>query len=396
MKKHNHLRLLLIEDNIVNARIVEAMLSRVEDQTFQIQCADSLVAALDLLAHNIFDVALVDLTLPDSKGLDTFLTVQRNAPLLPIIVLTGLEDESVALNAVQQGAQDFLAKGALNKEALLRSLNYAMARRQSPSETANQAVSQGNIIGFVGSSGGVGTTTLACHSAVELGHSNKKVLLVDLDVSSAGSSFLMKVTSPHTLLDATLNLHRLDSSFWKGIVSSPRDGVDLLQAPGAVGANEQLDADRVRHVLRSARSFYDWIVVDLGRLTASTATVLAEIQDLFVVTTPQVHALHETVRLLQKLVDCGISRDKLRLLLNRSNKEMVISKNDIEKALGYTLYGWFGDYSAEINESHAQGLLLDEKLRLHTQVAQVMRKLRGIEEKPPSRLGFGLLRLART
>jgi Flp pilus assembly CpaE family ATPase len=396
MKKTNNLRVLLIEDNLINSRIVEAMLSRVEDQTFLIQCAESLVAALDLLARDIFDVALVDLSLPDSNGLETFLSVQRNAPLLPIIVLTGLADESVALNAVQHGAQDFLAKGTLNKETLLRALNYAIARSRNPSEMANQHVGKGKIIGVVGSSGGVGTTTLACHFALELGKSEAKALLIDLDVCSAASSFLMKATSQHTLMDAAHNLHRLDSSFWKGIVCSPTEGVDLLQAPGAVGLSDPLDVDRIRHVLRSVRSIYEWTVVDLGRLTASRLTLLGEIQDLFIITTPHVPALYETVRLLQRLVDSGISRDKLRLLLNRKSKEMVISEKDVEKALGYPLYGWFGDYSSEINGAQAEGRFIDEKLRLHSQVARVMRKLRGIEEISPSRFGFNLLRLART
>src|SRR5580698_11180632 len=107
MKKSREVRVLLVEDNAVCARITEAMLARVDDQTFHIQCAETLLAALDLIAANTFDVALLDLSLPDSQGLQTFLTVQQHAPTLPIIVLSGLEDESVALTAVHQGAQDF-------------------------------------------------------------------------------------------------------------------------------------------------------------------------------------------------------------------------------------------------------------------------------------------------
>jgi pilus assembly protein CpaE len=395
MREHKHTRVLLVEDNAVSARFAEAMLSQVEDQTFHIQCAETLLAALDLLVRDIFDVALLDLTLPDSQGLETFRTIQRHAPALPVIILTGLEDESVALSAVKQGAQDFLSKGTLKKETLVRALNYAIARSSNPSETASPVPDQAKIIGLLGSNGGVGTTTLACHCALELGQTGKKVLLLDLDVSSAGASFLMKVDSPHTALDAAQNLHRLDANLWKGITCSPREGVDLLQAPGAIGISDALTAERVRHILRFARSLYGFIVVDLGRLTASKLALLEETQDLFIVTTPQLPALYETRRLLQRLVDVGLSRENLRLLLNRQTKGMAISVDQVEKALGYPVYGSIADDSAEMSEAYAEGRLLDEKLLVRKQIAQVMRKWRGIEEKPPARLGLGFLRLAR-
>jgi len=86
--------------------LTKAMPSHADAQSFDVRHAESLVAALDLLVHHVFDVAVVDLDLPDSQGLDTLLTIQRHAPKLPVIVLTGLDDESVALSAVQQDAQD--------------------------------------------------------------------------------------------------------------------------------------------------------------------------------------------------------------------------------------------------------------------------------------------------
>ena len=396
--KTKHIRVLLVEDNVISARITKAMLSRVEDQSFDVQYAETLLAALDLLVRDTFDVALLDLNLPDSQGLETFRTIQRHAPDLPVIVLTGLDDEKVALSAVQQGAQDFLAKGTLNKETLVRALNYAIARSRNPSETACQVQDKpkAKVIGLVGSKGGVGTTTLACHCALELGLTGKKVLFLDLDPSSAGASFLMKVTSPHSLLDAARNLHRLDANLWRGITCTVPGGVDLLQAPGAIGMSDVVDMDRVRHILRFVRSLYGWIVVDLGRLTASKLAILAEIEDLFIITTPHLPALYETGKLLQRLLDSGFSRENLRLLLNRKTKAMLISEDQFEKALGCPLYGSIADDSAAMSEAHAQGRFLDGKLLVHKEIAQVMRKWRGIEERPQSRFGLGFLRLART
>jgi len=86
------------------------------------------------------------------------------------------------------------------------------------------------VVGFLGAKGGVGATTIACHWAVELWRqTKKKVLLVDLDVSSASASFLMDVHSEYTTMEASMNLHRLDASFWSNLVSSTPHRVDVLQ-----------------------------------------------------------------------------------------------------------------------------------------------------------------------
>jgi Flp pilus assembly CpaE family ATPase len=396
MKSNEQVRVLLVEDNVVNARFAEGLLANVDDQVFQVQCADTLLAALDLLVRNVFDVALVDLSLPDSNGLETFLTIQRHAPDLPIIIVTGLDDEGVALTAVRRGAQDYLAKGSLKKDTLVRALNYAIARSRNPPEPAARVQDKAAVIGMLGSNGGVGTTTVACHWALELRRqTNQKVLLIDLDASSSGAAFLMKQRGPHTLLDAMQNLHRLDATLWNGFTCSPVEGVDLLQAPGAAGIYDQPTAERVRHILRFARSLYDWIVVDLGRLTVSSLATMEETKDLFIVTTPELPALFETNRLLQRLLDAGFPREKLCLLLNRKAKGISLAAADIEKALGYPVYGSIADDAREMNEAYAEGRFLDENLQIRKAVAQLIRKWRGIEEKPSARSGLAFLRFAR-
>ena len=205
----------------------------------------------------------------------------------------------------------------------------------------------------------------------------------------------MKQSAPHTLLDAMQNLHRLDAALWSGLTCSPREGVDLLQAPGVAGIQDPPTAERVRHILRFARSLYDWIVVDLGRLTVSSLATLEETKDLFIVTTPELPALFETKRLLQRLLDAGFPRERLRLLLNRKAKGISISPEDIEKALGHAVYGSITDDSREMSEAYAESRFLDENLQMRKAIAQVLRKWRGIEEKPATRPGLGFLRFAR-
>jgi pilus assembly protein CpaE len=205
----------------------------------------------------------------------------------------------------------------------------------------------------------------------------------------------MKVDFSYTLLDAAVNLHRLDTDLWGGMVCHPQNGLDFLQAPGAARVTDPLTGDRVRHVLRFAQSQYRWVVVDLGRLTAAALTVLDETQDLFVVTNVELTALHETTRLLRKLLDAGFSPDHLKLILNRKLKSDSLTPADLEKALGYTCYGSIADYSDEMTEFYAQGRFLDDRLKLRKDVARIVGRWRGVEEKRPAPTGFGLLRRLR-
>ena len=371
-------KVLLIEDNPGDARLVQEMLVDAEG-TFRVQTATSLVAALDALAHEKFDVALVDLSLPDSNGLETLLTVQRHAPGLPMVALTGLKSESMALAAVKQGAQDYLVKGTLTTESLVRALQYAMMRRQNSSGPAD--AQSATVVGFLGAKGGVGTTTIACHGALELQRqTKKKVLLIDLDASSASASFLMDAHSEYTIADATMNLHRLDPSFWSNLVCGTSHGVDLLQSPGVKRSYEPLNGERVRHVLRFARALYGYIVVDLGRLNGFTLNLTPEASELFVVTTPEVPSLYEAGYVLKKLIEPGITGGRTQLVLNRLWKGGPSSIGDFEQALGHPVYATIGDCTSDVREAYGNGQFLDERLPLRKQTRQMIAKLLGVEE----------------
>jgi signal transduction histidine kinase/HPt (histidine-containing phosphotransfer) domain-containing protein len=124
------IRVLLIDDNPNDRRLIREMLSKSRDVSFGVDCAEDLASGLQRLGDGGIDVVLTDLGLPDSKGLATFQKALEAAPGLPIVVLTDLNDESVAVRAVQVGAQDYLVKGDLDGNMLGRSLRYAIERKR--------------------------------------------------------------------------------------------------------------------------------------------------------------------------------------------------------------------------------------------------------------------------
>ncbi len=122
---------LLVEDNPGDARLILELLGEVQAQAFDLERVDRLDDALARLAHAAVDVVLLDLGLPDSQGIETFRRARRAVPDEPIVVISGLDDEKIALEAVRAGAQDYLVKGRIEGQLLARVLRYAIERKRA-------------------------------------------------------------------------------------------------------------------------------------------------------------------------------------------------------------------------------------------------------------------------
>jgi len=123
-----HLKILVIEDNPADVRLLQKKLA---PWPFELESSTRLSSGLEKIEKGTFDLVLLDLSLPDSQGIETFYQLHCHAPQIPVIVLTGLEDESVGNEAVQLGAQDYLVKGQVLPGLLGRSIKYAIERHQT-------------------------------------------------------------------------------------------------------------------------------------------------------------------------------------------------------------------------------------------------------------------------
>ncbi len=123
------MRIFLIEDNPVDALWLKRELGALPDE-FSVSEVQSLADAKETLSTERYDVVLLDLGLPDSNGLDTFLEIQPVASDIPVVVLTGMDDQQLAVDAVAKGAQDYLVKGSADSHAVVRSLNYGIERHR--------------------------------------------------------------------------------------------------------------------------------------------------------------------------------------------------------------------------------------------------------------------------
>jgi signal transduction histidine kinase len=123
--------ILLVEDNSGDKRLITEMLAEASNVTFDVKYADRLQAAMEYLGQNRVEVILLDLGLPDSQGLETLRKTYAQVSETPIVVLTGLNDEMIGTQAVNEGAQDYLIKGQVDTQLLRRTIRYAIERKQA-------------------------------------------------------------------------------------------------------------------------------------------------------------------------------------------------------------------------------------------------------------------------
>lgn len=127
----NNIKVLLVEDNPGDVFLLHELLKEVTTDVVELMPVERLFEALNDLSKEDFDVILLDLSLPDSQGLETFVIAHNQAKATPIIVLTGIDDETLAIRAMQEGAQDYLVKGQVTGDLLVRSMRYAIERQRA-------------------------------------------------------------------------------------------------------------------------------------------------------------------------------------------------------------------------------------------------------------------------
>jgi putative nucleotidyltransferase with HDIG domain len=129
--KNSSIRILLIEDNPPDVRLVEEMLRESKTNSFELESVNRLSSGLEKLHSDKIDIVLLDLGLPDCQGLSTLEKILPYTQDIAVMVLTGLADEEIGIQAVQDGAQDYLVKGQINASLLTRSMRHAVERKRT-------------------------------------------------------------------------------------------------------------------------------------------------------------------------------------------------------------------------------------------------------------------------
>ncbi|MFQ5852908.1 MAG: response regulator, partial [Candidatus Binatia bacterium] len=208
--RNPRVRVLVVEDDPGYADLLREILVRENDPLFALEWVDQLQAGLARLVQGGVDVILLDLSLPDSQGIDTFKGVHAQAPHVPVVVLTGLDDETVAIKAVQEGAQDYLVKGQVSNRMLLRAIRYAIERQR----TEEQLRRQMQRLAVLREINQAITSSLDLHAVLD-------ILLEKIDLLlpySALMVWLLESESGALDLIACRNLNEEEAKGWKKVM----------------------------------------------------------------------------------------------------------------------------------------------------------------------------------
>lgn len=380
-----HRTILLIDDSPDYAQLVQSWIAQTSGETaLVLKCAETLEAGLRQVAEGGIDLILLDLTLPDSSGFNTFAAARASAASTPIVVLSAVDTEAITLQTIHEGAEDYLVKSSCSPELLLRVVESAMVRHKARAGMSSGAISadRTRVIGVVSAVGGAGATAVACNLAAELRRqTNGKVLLADLNLHMGSVSFMMGLTNTtaFSLRDAVANLHRLDQSCWEGMVTRGPSDLHVVLSPDLLGSDD-LPVDTILQLLNRIKPFYQWIVLDLGRLNGCSMGLLHSVDDVFVVTTTAVPSLYGAILVVNALKGGGVKEERLGLIVNQVGKVQPLSASEIDKLFGIPIAATLSADHHEIERACEQKRLPLENSTFRRQIAILACKLAGLPQ----------------
>lgn len=338
----NVIKVLLVEDNPGDARLIREMLNEVREVTFDVQRADRLSTSLERLAQGDIDVVLLDLSLPDSQGLETFARVYAQAPEVPVVLLTGLDDADLAVRAVREGAQDYLVKGQLDSGLLARAIRYAIERHRAQVERLLRArrVRAGKVLGFMGAKGGVGTTTVALNIAAALAQQKKSVIAVEL--RSCWGTFAPQLghTPAENLSDLLeLDLRRINEKELNTRLVNWSSGLRVLFGPQKVEEFIPINDDQAEAVIKVLAGMADVTILDLPGYPCDSSRAATQLCDrLALVVEPEAVSVASGKLTLELLEAWGVGGGVVGLVVvNRAMLAMPLTA--IQSQLGCEIIG---------------------------------------------------------
>ncbi len=266
MMGNRPISILLIEDNPGDAKLIQEFLAQAKDVEFDLVCAERLAAGHKHLQDGGIDVVLLDLALPDSQGLATFREIRKHAPGVPVVILSGVEDDALAMQAVREGAQDYLVKGNVKAHSLVRVIRYTIERHRAHNGSADQRprTIAGRMVGFIGAKGGVGTTTVALNVAAAMSRHGHSVIAAEMGPGWGTFSALLNHTPAATLGDLrTLPPERIDPEALAPLLYKDPDGLQVLFGPQQVEDYQELEPANAAAILKGLARMADYTIVDL-------------------------------------------------------------------------------------------------------------------------------------
>ena len=285
----------------------------------------------DLLTTQSPNLCFLEVGDQQERALGVIPEFLRLDPKLPIVVVLDGNDPELVLKCLRLGASDFLMQPFTGEQ--VEGCLQKIARLQ-PGRNKNP----GKVYCVMPAKGGCGASTIANNLAYQLRRgADKRILLADLDPLAGTLSFLLKIKSSYSFMDVLQRGAEIDADLWKAVVTN-RHGVDVLLSPEMMteGVSDLSDATPV---IEYARNAYELVVIDAGSVYGDWNLSQAQLADeILLITTNELTSLQAVQRALSYLESNGIGRWKIKLIVNRYDRHVGLSKDVIGTALHTEIY----------------------------------------------------------
>jgi pilus assembly protein CpaE len=321
------------------------------------------------------DLCLIDVGTKDEQALS--LMRGLTAAGTPVVALHTTNDSDLILRSLRCGAGEFLS-APIEPEQLWKAFE-----RFTGKDNAQQPKSRiGKIWTVMPSKASYGSTTIACNLAVRLKRlEQRRVLLADMDPLVGSVGFLLKLKSPFSIMDAAGDCSNLDKDFWRKL-TVPYAGIDVLLGP----EEPQLDAfdpSNVQPLFQFWRESYGISIIDTpGPLSPWQIALARASDDLLLVTTNELAAVHATQRALSYLQANGVGKERVRLVVNRYQKENGLSEDAIRTALKLDIFHILPNDYAPVQAAVLDGKTVAPNSRLSKAIDELCERLTGVTRTP--------------
>jgi pilus assembly protein CpaE len=339
------MRFFVASDNeTINKKLTEVFHSHGHD------CQVSSLLPLDRVAGRLAQSQasiLVAVLSPNPEPALALLREQCGATLQRVLAVGPVSDPKARLGALREGADQFLDEAELEPEL------EAILRRFSSQATTPVPTENGRVISVLAPSGGCGSSTLAVNLATALARDSKQSMLIDLNLGAGDLAALLDLKPAHTLADLCRHAARLDRNMFEQSLVRHAGGVALLAPSRSFGDIKQVTDQGVLTTLTLARQLFPYVVVDLDDSFHSEQTQTLRNSDvILLVLRLDFTSLRNTRRTLEHLDQLQISRQRVRIVVNRYGQPQELPAAKAEEALGIKIAHYIPDDPKTINRAN--------------------------------------------
>ena len=329
------------------------------------------------------DVVLMDVNMPRVDGIEATERISGNVPQCAIIIISIQGEQEYLRRAMAAGARDYLvkpfsaqdlAKAIYRVSESQRKRNIFLSPSLSAVSTSSIRAKKGTIISFFCTKGGVGKTTLACNTAVALAQDyKKKVVLVDLDLSSGDVAVMLNLNPTNTIADMVQEQDTLDSPLVESFLVQHLSGLKVLPAPLSPEHAELVKAEHIQQLLKILKDNYECVIIDTAPVYTDINLNVLEASDRILLPLNQDLTTLKHVKTAQEILAALNYDSKIRTVLSQHSSEGLKIK-ELQKNLGISLSAIVPEDFKTVRNAINKGVpfVMNQQ---HTKVAQSIGKL---------------------